>query len=276
MNIEVLLSCYKNDNPAFLREAISSTFEKQTVKPDSFRVVVDGEIGSELQSVLKYYKEKYPEVFIIQQLTVNGGLGKALRAGISESKSDYILRMDSDDISDPRRIEFQKSFVEINKNIDVVGTYTAEFFDDPSSLLSVRKLKTEMNDIVIDSKRRTPVSHVSVLMKRESVIKAGNYQSFMLYEDYYLWVRMINNGAIFANVPQVLVYVRTDKNRYKRKGSKTYIASTKRFQHYLYGIGYINKKEYLRNKYGRLIVAHMPVCFRKMVYEKLLREKPNS
>lgn len=275
MQIEVLMSCYKNDNPDFLDQAISSTYEKQTIKPDSFRIVVDGPIGSELQNVINKYKSQYPEIFIIQQLPVNGGLGNALREGINESKSEYILRMDSDDISDPRRIEIQKNYADHNKDLDVIGTYTAEFIDNPENLLSVRKLKTNMPEIVADAKKRTPVSHVSVLLKRDAVIKAGNYQTFMIYEDYYLWIRMIMNGATFANIPEVLVFVRTDENRYKRKGSKTYIASTKKFQHYLYGVGFISKKEFFRNKYGRLFVAYMPVSFRKLVYEHILRDKPS-
>lgn len=276
MKIEVLMSCYKNDSAVFLKEAIYSTYEQQTEKPDSFRIVVDGSVGDEINRVLEYYESKYPSIFVIQRLKENGGLGRALRLGMNASKYDYILRMDSDDVSDPQRIEKQKRFAEAHPEIDVIGTYTAEFIDDHTKLLSVRKLETENEQIYIDAKKRTPVSHVSVLLKREAVIMAGNYQSFMLYEDYYLWVRMIQNGAKFHNIPEILVYVRTDENRYKRKGSKKYVYSTIKFQHYLYGIGFVNYKEYLRNKYGRVLVAKVPVGVRKLIYEKILRAKPNE
>lgn len=276
MKIEVLMSCYKNDNAKYLREAISSTFENQTEKPDSFRIVVDGPVGDEINGVLDYYEKQYPNVFIIQRLEKNGGLGKALRFGILDSKYEYILRMDSDDVSARTRIETQKKYALSHPEIDVIGTYTAEFVDSPDNILSVRELETEEDKIYKDAKKRTPVSHVSVLLKRDSVLKAGNYQSFLLYEDYYLWIRMIQNGARFGNIPEILVFVRTDENRYKRKGSKQYIASTRLFQHYLYGIGFVSFREYLRNKYGRVIVARVPVRIRKLIYERLLRKQPNQ
>lgn len=275
MTIEVLMSCYRKDNPLFLREAIKSTYDDQTVKPDLFRIIVDGPVGDDINNILNEYEKNYPDIFIIERLPQNGGLGLALRTGVIQSKSDYILRMDSDDVSDPRRIEKQKSYAEQHPEVGVIGTFTAEFITDTEHLLSIRELKTSNNDIYEDAKRRTPVSHVSVLMKRDSIIASGNYQHFMVYEDYYLWIRMIENGVQFANIPEVLVYVRTDENRYQRKGSKSYVASTIKFQHYLYGIGYITRKEYLRNKYGRLFVAKVPVPVRKMIYEKILRKKPN-
>lgn len=275
MNIEVLMSCYIKDRPEFLREAIKSTYEDQTVKPDSFRIIVDGPVGEELNSVLEEYCKKYPEVFILQRLPVNSGLGLALQAGVSNSKSDYLLRMDADDISNPKRIEKQLKFAELHPDIDVIGTFTAEFIDDwKNHLLSIRELKTEQKEIYEDAKKRTPVSHVSVLLKRSAVISAGNYQDFPVYEDYYLWIRMLKHASVFANIPEVLVYVRTDQNRYQRKGSAAYIESTIRFQKYLYDTGFINWREYLRNKYGRLLVAKIPVYFRKLVYEELLRKKP--
>lgn len=274
MKIEVLMSCYKNDNAQFLREAISSTYENQTEKPDSFRIVVDGPVGDEINSVLNYYKKQYPSVFVIERLDKNGGLGRALRQGILDSEFEYILRMDADDVSAPTRIEKQKKYALSHPELDVIGTFTAEFTDSPEHLLSIRELETEEERIYKDAKKRTPVSHVSVLLKRESVLKAGNYQSFLLYEDYYLWIRMIQNGAKFGNIPEVLVFVRTDENRYKRKGSNRYIVSTKLFQHYLYGVGFISYKEYLRNKYGRVIIAKVPVGIRKQIYEKILRKQP--
>ena len=163
---------------------------------------------------------------------------------------------------------------------------TVELIDYKCSAIEKRETVLSLRDA------KTPKAVLKyVLLHNVLKTKRNNFQSFlqqvipfspryddtnMIYEDYYLWIRMIMNGATFANIPEVLVFVRTDENRYKRKGSKTYIASTKKFQHYLYGVGFINKIEYFRNKYGRLFVAYIPVCFRKIVYEKILREKPSA
>ena len=38
----VLMSVYKNDNPEFLKTALESIYDNQTVKPDEIVVVFDG------------------------------------------------------------------------------------------------------------------------------------------------------------------------------------------------------------------------------------------
>lgn len=276
ISIEVLMSCYKNDNPIYLKEAIDSTYTLQTVKPDSFRIVVDGPVSKEIEDVLRIYTNKYPNVFKIQYLEKNGGLGKALQAGFLKSNHSYILRMDSDDISAKDRIKKQKDYIIKHPEIDVLGTYTAEFLDDWNNPFSIRVLKINHEEILKDAKKRSPVSHVSVLLNKDAVLNSGNYQHFPLYEDYYLWIRMLTNGHVFHNIPEVLVYVRTDKNRYARKGSEMYLKSTIRFQDYLLKIGFINWIEYLRNKYGRLLVGKAPICLRKLIYEIVLRKRPKK
>ncbi len=276
MQFEVLMSCYEHDDPQFLREAIVSAYDNQTRKPDSFRIMVDGPINENLNAVLTEYETKYPGTFAVTRLPENKGLGNALGEGVALSEFDCILRMDSDDICAPDRFEKQLHYAETHPECDVVGTFTAEFFGTPDNVLSVRTLKCTQEEIEKQARSRSPVSHVSVLLRRSAVIKAGNYQHFPLYEDYYLWIRMLRQGSKFANFPEVLVFVRTDENRYQRKGSRAYIESTSKFQKYLLEIGFISRSEYLRNRYGRLLVARMPVGCRKLVYEKLLRKRPED
>ena len=58
-------------------------------------------------------------------LEQNQGLVKALNLGIEKAislKVDYIARMDSDDISLPNRLEIQANFLELNSNVDIVGS----------------------------------------------------------------------------------------------------------------------------------------------------------
>lgn len=70
--------------------------------------------------MIKYYSQE-----------VNRGLGEALRIGSEFCTGDYILRMDSDDISDKKRFAKQMAYVEAHPEIDAVGTDIAEFNQDP-------------------------------------------------------------------------------------------------------------------------------------------------
>ncbi|MFS1511125.1 glycosyltransferase [Chengkuizengella sp. SCS-71B] len=270
------MSCYKNDNPEFLRIAIESSFIEQTLRPDEFLLIVDGPVSKELENIIAEFENRYKYIFKVHKLKENKGLGNALRVGVLNCSNEYIIRMDSDDVSRKDRFEKLISYAKRHPECSVIGSYTAEFEIDVNYLTSVRVVKEHHNDIVQQSKSRSPVSHVSVLFKKKAVLGAGNYMDFPLYEDYYLWIRMLKEQYVFHNIPEILVFVRTDKNRYKRKGNKTYIKSTLAFQRYLREVGFINGREYFINKNGRLLVAMIPPWIRKFVYVNLLRRKPTK
>ena len=97
----VLMSVYKNDDPGFLATALRSIYEEQTVKPDEIIVVFDGPLTDELYSVLNEFQAGKEEVVKYYPQEENRGLGEALRIGSEKCTCDYILRMDSDDISKP-------------------------------------------------------------------------------------------------------------------------------------------------------------------------------
>ena len=55
------------------------------------------------------------------QLAENRGQSAALNLGLAEARGDYVAKMDSDDISLPRRLEIQVDFLQANPDIGVVG-----------------------------------------------------------------------------------------------------------------------------------------------------------
>lgn len=60
----VLLSVYKDEEPAFLDQALES-IEDQIVKPNQIVAVVDGPIGSELDAVLKEHQNQNTDIYTI-------------------------------------------------------------------------------------------------------------------------------------------------------------------------------------------------------------------
>ena len=122
MTYSVLMSVYKNDNPAFLKLALESIYDNQTRKPDEIVVVFDGPIPDELSEVLNNFRIGKESVVFYYPQEINRGLGEALRIGSEKCTGDYILRMDSDDISDPERFVKQIAYVEAHPEIDALGT----------------------------------------------------------------------------------------------------------------------------------------------------------
>ena len=268
----VLMSVYKNDDPAFLKLALESIYEQQTIKPDEIVVVFDGPLNDKLYEVLDTFRLGKEDIVKYYPQEVNRGLGEALRIGSEFCTGDYILRMDSDDVSDSRRFEKQILFVENHPDIDALGTDIAEFNTSPEEEKRVRSCPEKHEDIVKMGKRRNPMNHVSICMKKDALMKCGGYQTLLLLEDYFLWLHMIGAGCKLANIHESLVYVRVGNGFDSKRGSQERITGWKVLQDYMLEIGMINKKEALMNMLYINAFVKTPSWVKKVLYSKLLRK----
>lgn len=267
----VLMSVYKNDDALFLKDALRSIYDDQTVKPDEIVVVFDGPLSERLYDVLDEFKLGKENIVKYYPQDTNKGLGEALRIGAEACTGDYILRMDSDDISDPKRFEKQIRFVESHPEIDVVGTDISEFEYSLNEKMRVRSCPATHNEIVAMGKRRNPMNHVTVCMKRHALEECGGYKTLLLLEDYYLWLHMISAGFTLANIKESLVYVRVGNGFNSKRGSKERIEGWKVLQEYMLKEDMITKKEATLNMLYIRMFVKTPACLKKMAYAKFLR-----
>ena len=271
MKCSVLMSVYKNDNPEFLKTALESIYENQTRKPDEIVVVFDGKLTDKLYEVLEKFKEDKTDIVFYYPQEVNRGLGEALRIGAEKCTGDYIFRMDSDDISVPERFEKQIAYIEQHPEIDVLGTDIAEFNVSPDEEMRFRICPQKHDDIVKMGKKRNPMNHVSVCMKRSALKKCGGYETLLLLEDYYLWLKMIASGCKLENMHEALVYVRVGNGFDSKRSSKVRIAGWKELQKLMLKHKLINKIEAATNMVYIVGFVYCPVGLKKLVYSKLLR-----
>lgn len=268
----VLMSVYKNDDPIFLKEALESIYDSQTIKPDEIVVVFDGPLTDELYSVLNAFQSSKEEIVKYYSQSENHGLGEALRIGSELCTGDYIFRMDSDDISDPYRFETQILYIENNPDIDVLGTDIAEFNTSIEEDMRVRACPERHDEIVKMGKKRNPMNHVTVCMKSEALKKCGGYKTLLLLEDYYLWLNMIASGCKLANIHESLVYVRVGNGFDSKRGSKERITGWKVLQDFMVMHGMITKQEAFMNMIYIWGFVNTPVGLKKLIYSKLLRK----
>src|SRR5690606_30610444 len=271
IEFSVLMSVYKKDNPIWLKEALDSMVN-QTLLPSEILIVQDGPITEELSNILTEYQTKYT-IIRTHAFETNRGLGLTLRDGLLLTKYDYVARMDSDDVSVLNRFERQVAYFKANPKVDVVGSSIIEFEDDPYTSTILRKLPETHEEVFEFSKKRCPVGHSSVMFKKSAVLRAGNYRDFYLVEDYDLWVRMLNSGAIFYNFPDCITYMRVNKDFYRRRGGIKYYKSINRFKKLLKKEGHMSTFQYLKSNTASLIVCLMPGFLRVFIYKNLLRKK---
>ena len=268
----VSTSVYKNDKPDFLRVALDSILIHQSVAPDEIVLVQDGPVPYEISRLLIEYKDKFGDIINIIKLPENRGLGNALKLGVENAKYPIIARMDSDDISAPDRFEKQIKYLEGHPDCDIVGGQMTEFIDHPDNIVGKRNVPLSNEDIYQYMKSRCGLNHVTVMFRKDAVMKAGNYQDWFWNEDYYLWVRMMLAGCKFANLPDVLVNVRSGKDQYARRGGMRYFKSEEGIQRLMLKNQLVSLPRYLFNVSARFAVqVLMPNWLRGFVFQKLFR-----
>ena len=201
------MSIYIKEKPEYVIECFESLLN-QTILADEWLIVEDGPLTSELYSVLNEYEISYPNLIKRVRLEKNVGLGLALREGILHCKNELIARMDTDDIARNDRFEKQLKMFEADETLDICGSHILEFEDTVENIVAKRVVPTTDKEIKVYQKRRDAFNHMTVMYKKSSVLRAGNYQSCMLMEDTYLWVNIFLTGSKGANVDYYLVYAR--------------------------------------------------------------------
>lgn len=272
LKFSVITSVYKSDVPEYVRTALESTFN-QTLMPDEVVCVADGPIPDELKAVVEEFHTKYPEIMHPLYLEKNGGLGEAMRIASLAAKYDYLARMDSDDISMPDRFKKQMCCFEEDPELSAVGGMITEFVDTPENIVTKRVLPLEDKDIKRFMKSRCGVNHVTVIFKKEDLLKAGNYRSDFRQEDYYLWARMMKVGCKFKNIPDVVVNVRSGADQFARRSGWSYYLDHCAIFRYMYHEGLISWSRLAYNYIVRFIVQFlMPNGLRTWVYQHVLRK----
>lgn len=265
MSFSVLLSVYSKENPNFLEQSLLSVFN-QTLKPNEVVLVEDGALTPELYSII----EKFPKLKIVK-LEKNSGLGVALNEGLKHCSYDIVARMDTDDIAKPNRFEKQIKFLEENPEISLLSGYIEEFNNDPFKISSIRKVPLDHNEIKLFLKKRNAFNHMAVVFKKNAVIESGSYQKVPFFEDYDLWIRMIQHGYKAANIPDIIIQARIGNDMIGRRYGFKYAKDEIYFLKRQLKSGFISNAEYLKLLVMRVPIRLLPKFMLKFIY-KFLRK----
>ena len=213
--LTVLMSAYNSEH--FISETIDSILN-QTFKDFIFLIIDDCSTDNTLK-IIKEYEEKDKRIEIIKN-NINLGFTNSLNNGIKRIKSDYIARMDSDDICDPTRFEKQMNYMQ-KHNLDICGTNLI-YFDDKGEL-GRKKYRDVKDTILIES----PICHASTIIKREYFDKYGGYNpEYKVAQDYDLWLKFYSKGAKFGIVPEYLFFYRQHPQMAKASKTKLTLKNT--------------------------------------------------
>lgn len=272
----VSLCIYDGDSCEHLNEALISIVWQSRL-PAEIVIVVDGPVRSELDVVIEKFAECEKTAKIVR-LEKNMGHGDARRTGLENCSYEIVALMDADDISLPDRFEKQLARFEVNPELSVAGGSIEEFqiVNGEKRVCSVRELPETDAEIKSILKWRCPVNQPTVMFRKSAVQAAGGYVDWFCNEDYYLWVRMVLDGAIFENVPDVVLQFRVQDDTYRRRGGLRYFLSEAKLQYFIFRNGLSNPFILAWNVVVRFGVQVLcPPALRKVLYTRAYRSKVN-
>lgn len=267
----VLMSVYHKEKAEYLKQAMDSIWN-QTVPTDDFVLVCDGPLNPELDAVIEDMQVAYPDTLNVVRLAENGGLGNALNVGIKHCRHELVARMDSDDISRPDRCAKQLKVFREHSDVSVASGIVEEFAVSTDQIDTCRVLPENQDEILQFAQKRNPFNHPCVMYRKTVVEAAGGYQDFYLLEDYYLWIRMLHNGAVGYNLQDPLLWMRAGSDMYKRRSGWKYAISQKKLFEYMKNIGFISGLQCFTSTMIRTLSSLVPNSVRGFVYKKVLRK----
>lgn len=198
-SISVIMPAYNASQ--YIRQAVESILS-QTFENFELLVIDDGS-SDNTSDVLSCYQDSRLRLLRNQS---NEGVAHSLNRGIQEAKGRYIARMDSDDLSEPIRLEEQFKYMEQHKDVGVSGTWITIFGDQPSTVERSPVGKEIANAYLLFD---NPLFHPSVIIRRSALDSLDiHYDSkFSRTEDYDLWTRIAEKTEI-DNIPYPLTRMR--------------------------------------------------------------------
>lgn len=217
----VILPVYNGDNASDFSETLNSVLN-QTYWNFELVIVVDGAVSETMLEILEFKEFKDQKIKILR-LQENSGLATALNLGLKYCEGQYIIRCDADDINLPDRFEILlREFSRLN--VDVLGTQIVEFSTGEEGRFH-KHVPLRHEEIKSFALYRNPMNHMSVIFRKSAVLAVGGYPNILLKEDYALWLKMINMGFIFANLPETLVNARVNSQFFSRRGGRLHVVS---------------------------------------------------
>lgn len=209
--ISVLIGIY-NCAPTLV-EALDSLYA-QTFQDFKIILCEDGS-SDDTYEVARRYAEQHDNIVLLRNER-NMGLNHTLNRCLEQADTEYVARMDGDDISVPTRFEKEITFLDNHPEYAVVSCPMIHF--DENGVFRVGKAGGEPSkkSFILGS----PFCHAPCMMRTAVMKEVGGYtedKKLLRIEDYHLWTKVFAAGYKGYNLSEPLYKMRDDRNAAHRR-----------------------------------------------------------
>lgn len=212
--ISVIMGVY--NCASTLAEALDSLYA-QTCQDFKLILCDDGSTDDTYKKA-KEYAEKYDNIVLISN-GENKGLNYTLNHCLEYVDTEYVARMDGDDISLPTRFEKEITFLDGHPEYAIVSSPMI-YFDEEGDFRIGKAIESPGK---IDFIYGTPICHAPCMVRTAAIKTVGGYsvdERLLRVEDYHLWMKLYAVGYKAYNLPEPLYKMRDDRNAKRRRNWK--------------------------------------------------------
>lgn len=269
--VSVIVPYYKGED--YIEECLDSIYG-QTFKNIEVILVNDGSPKEFLDSLKT---NKYPDLIVYHQ--ENQGQSMARNKGVEIAKGKYILFVDCDDKIAPEFLEKTYNVLISNPKIRVCYT-KGQYFEKENS-------EWYLPDFEIKDFLFANCIPISALLYKEDFIKANGFDKNLTYfEDWDLWISIIENGGEVHRIPELLFFYRIRHNdnsltnvstqQEEKIAQNRFLIYQKHYSFYeKHGFDFSNISYIIlnRNQYKK---RYYNVWYRKLIYKLFKPKKFNE
>lgn len=213
--ISVIMGIY-NCAPT-LTEALDSLLA-QTYQ--GFKVIMcdDGSTDNTVK-VAQGYVNRYPNKFILIRNERNLGLNFTLNHCLEYVDTEYVARMDGDDLSLPERFEKEINFLDTHPEYAIVSTPMIYFDENGDFRVGKGGYEPTHEACAL----HTPFCHAPCMIRSIAYKAVGGYSvdpKLLRVEDYHLWIKMFVAGFRGYMIAEPLYKMRDDRAAIRRRNFK--------------------------------------------------------
>ena len=228
LSVSILVSSF-NTKASFVNECLQSIKHQEGLFNMEVVWINDG--SDEIHtSILKRMLNQFEKTtrftkVVYSENDGNKGIGYTLNRGVLMCSHEIIIKMDSDDIMVPTRIEKQIKYMMENPNIKICGSQI-QMFDDNMNNRGLTNHPSMSWEEYKKNPKHWFVNHPTLCYIKSAILEVGNYNDSLrnhhgnddLTHDFDLQLRMLKKYGYIYNFPEHLLNYRLHDKQVTHNG----------------------------------------------------------
>lgn len=207
--VSVVIPCYNHED--FVQASIQSVIN-QTYENIELIIIDDGsKDGSiaKIEEMTKLCEQRF--VNFEFRSRPNKGLSATLNEAIEWCQGEYYSGIASDDVILSHKLKVQVEF--LNSHHNVLAVFGGvQHIDENDKIIATSLSKSRYYDFKRIIMHKFDLPAVTQLIRLQALKETGGYDSSIILEDWYMWLKLTKHGSIYYMSEIFALYRQHDNN----------------------------------------------------------------